>query len=97
MEQSQNSLTWSVLIEGLVQNVGYRRFAQRAAQGFNLKGWTRNLSNGQVEVRVTGPKEKIDLFIDNLLQGPPGSNVKNVKVETLPICEEFPEFTIRRE
>ena len=41
-------------VSGMVQGVGYRYFVLRAARGLGLAGYTRNLSDGRVEVYAVG-------------------------------------------
>jgi acylphosphatase len=93
MSQSQNSRTLSLFVEGLVQGVGYRRFAQRTARSLGLTGWTRNLSDGRVEIRVTGPAEALDLFCKEL---PKTGRVDGIE-KTEVAFETFVDFEIRRD
>lgn len=93
MEQSQNLETWGLWIEGKVQGVGYRRFAQKVALRSGLSGWTRNLGDGRVEVRVNASKEKLDGFVNELRKGPLHGEVKSIRVEKAP-PETFFDFSI---
>lgn len=74
------------LVEGEVQGVGYRRFAQRAAQRLGIAGWVRNLADGRVEVEAAGPEVALSEMASWLAKGPPGSNV--TKVESFVILDE---------
>jgi len=96
MNQSQKPLTWSLLIEGQVQGVGYRRFAQRIAQSLGLGGWTQNLPDGRVEICVSGQKPVLELYLAELKKGPPLGKVAHV---VLSECEQqnFNGFFIHRE
>ena len=40
-------------VNGRVQGVGYRNFAEWVARGLHLEGYVRNLRNGSVEVSVS--------------------------------------------
>lgn len=51
------------LFSGKVQKVGFRYQATCIAEKLGLVGWVRNLKNGDVEIEVQGPKEKIDFLI----------------------------------
>lgn len=94
MEQSQNlETTWTLWIEGKVQGVGYRRFAQKVALRSGLTGWTRNLADGRVEVCVTTSKRKLELFVAELRKGPMHGEVSDIQVETAP-PQKFSDFAI---
>ena len=67
-----------ILIEGRVQGVGYRRFAQREAQRLELCGWVRNLEDGRVEIKVTGSPEHLAEFQQSLKSGPMFSSVRQI-------------------
>ena len=66
---------------GRVQGVGFRYSARQEAQRLQLTGWVRNDPNGDVEVWVEGPAEKLSLFLDWLNQGPRYSRVDSVQQE----------------
>jgi len=66
------------VISGRVQGVGFRAFAQRAAQEIGLTGWVRNLANGDVEAHANGSPEQLDEFDARLRTGPPWCEVRYV-------------------
>jgi len=74
------------VVEGEVQGVGYRRFAQRAAERLGIAGWVRNLADGRVEVEAAGPEVALGEMAGWLAKGPPRANV--TKVETVVISDE---------
>ena len=57
-------------VSGMVQGVGYRYFAQRTARGLALAGYTRNLSDGRVEVYAVGPDASLASLRTELMRGP---------------------------
>ena len=59
-----------VFVEGRVQGVGYRDFARRTARRLSVQGWTRNRSDGTVEVFAVASAAKLDAFVAELRQGP---------------------------
>ncbi len=71
------------LIRGRVQGVGYRYFAQAAAQRAQIRGWVRNRSDGTVEVMAIAPEEELNRFEQLLREGPPGARVETI--ESSPI------------
>ncbi|MGB9701303.1 MAG: acylphosphatase [Candidatus Kapaibacteriota bacterium] len=82
------------IVKGFVQGVGYRFFTYTNAIKLNLKGYVKNLYDGDVEVVVEGPEENIEQLRLLLLQGPSRSIVKNVITEELKYTGSFDEFFI---
>lgn len=64
-------------VEGRVQGVGFRAFAQREAQRLGLNGRVRNLENGTVEVTARGPLSDLEIFENKIKKGPAFSKVTN--------------------
>jgi acylphosphatase len=69
------------LVRGRVQGVGYRYFAQKAALGLGLTGYTRNLDDGRVEVYAAGAPAKLDDLAGMLHRGPRWADVHGVDQE----------------
>ncbi len=84
-----------VLIEGRVQGVGYRAFAQRRAQDRGLTGYAVNLHGGRVKIRVEGHRESLDAFVRDLEIGPPLAQVAKLSVTQLPYTGQYRDFAIR--
>jgi len=80
----QATVRCHVWIRGLVQGVGYRLFAERAARRAGVAGWARNLPDGRVEVMAEGPRPAVDAFIADIRRGPAGAVVQDVRVEWEP-------------
>ena len=57
-----------VYYSGEVQGVGFRFTARRAAAGYDITGYVRNLPDGRVEVVAEGPSDQIDQFLDDLAE-----------------------------
>lgn len=73
-----------MLIEGLVQGVGYRyAFAERAT-ALGLAGWVRNRSSGAVEACVHGPADAVQSIIEWARKGPSAARVSRVQVSDAP-------------
>lgn len=75
-------------VSGLVQGVGYRYFAYRAARECGVTGWVRNLRDGDVEAEVQGAPEQIERFVTQLNIGPRWSRVDNVATHPIPVIGE---------
>ena len=84
-----------LIIKGRVQGVGYRANVRRLANKFSLRGWTRNLRNGDVEVIVEGTEEEVQKLVVWCHRGPTSAYVSNVKVEKTPATGEFDRFRIK--
>jgi acylphosphatase len=84
-----------ILVEGRVQGVGYRNFAQRKALQFGLAGYVMNLKDGSVRVRVEGVREAIEGLARELTKGPPLAQVDNLAVTWRPPTGRFTAFVIR--
>ena len=84
-----------VYISGRVQGVFFRAETQRAANGFNLTGWVRNMPDGRVEALFEGKDKNVDKMLDWCHIGPPAARVKEVLIEEEPYAEEFRDFIIK--
>jgi acylphosphatase len=84
-----------VLVEGHVQGVGYRNFAQRRAQERRLTGYAMNLPDGRVKIRAEGDVQAIDRFVRELGAGPPLARIARVDVSAVPFSGRYQDFGIR--
>jgi len=75
-----SNLVLRVVVEGVVQGVGYREFTRRAALRLNVSGWVRNRSNGAVEALVRGSRPDVEALIAELRNGPGSAVVDRVRV-----------------
>jgi len=82
------------LISGKVQGVGYRYFAMRAANYYQLSGYVRNLASGQVEVIVEGQREAVEGFKKELAAGPYHAQVIQLEEKVLEISGRYQGFRI---
>lgn len=58
------------LIEGRVQGVGFRFFAERVASRLGLTGYVRNLPDGRVEAYAEGNTASLEQFLRKMREGP---------------------------
>jgi len=84
-----------VLVEGQVQGVGYRAFAMRRARDRGLTGYTLNLPDGRVKVRVEGNRQAIDQYVHDLEVGPPLARVARVTVTPVSYTGHYRDFGVR--
>jgi len=85
---------YHLAITGKVQGVGFRYFVQMKASEYNVNGWVRNKDNGSVEAVITGPKETLASFIDDIKKGNRFAAVHQVDI-TEQDTEPFRSFSIR--
>jgi acylphosphatase len=83
-----------LLVKGRVQGVGFRYFVMQNAKIFGLKGYVKNLNNGDVEIRVEGKKEIIEQFKFNMEQGPAYAAVDRVVTTFEPYSANFKDFSV---
>ena len=84
------------LVEGDVQGVGYRYFVIRLAQQIGVRGWVRNLPNGNVEAIGEGTEAELGKFAAGLRQGPIMASVTKVtSTEILDNAEVLSSFRVR--
>ncbi|WP_407461775.1 carbamoyltransferase HypF [Methanobrevibacter sp.] len=87
--------TEKVLVEGIVQGVGFRPFVYRIATELELVGYVRNLGN-VVEIIIQGSDEQIADFIYKLQNElPPIAKINNLETVELKDEEEYADFTIK--
>ena len=83
------------IVSGKVQGVGFRMYTQQKARQLGVKGYVRNLSNGDVEIVATGEIKAVDALLRWAESGSPSAVVDNVEVEKIS-DREFEEFEIYR-
>jgi len=74
------SKTIRAVIQGRVQGVGYRDWAERQATTMGLKGYVRNRRDGSVELVISGTDEQVQDMLDLCRQGPRLAVVSDVSV-----------------
>ena len=84
------------LIRGLVQGVGFRYFAQRAAARHQVRGYVRNLDDGRVEAFAEGNERAVEAFKHDLAAGPTYSSVQDVEEIVLEPNRSYTTFRIER-
>jgi acylphosphatase len=67
-----------LIIEGRVQGVGYRWWAEGQAARLGLDGWVRNRRDGTVELLAIGKPDALDLMAEACARGPTGAQVSKV-------------------
>jgi acylphosphatase len=83
------------VVQGRVQGVFFRSTTKREADKLKLKGYVKNLPDGNVEIVAEGEKEDLRCFLDWCNKGPVLSYVKKVDVSWQPPTKEFGSFEVR--
>jgi acylphosphatase len=84
-------------VHGDVQGVGYRRFAQREAQGLGLAGRVWNEPDGTVSGEAEGPEAALESFHGKLARGPAFASVSRLDWGPSDVRSSLPHpFEIRR-
>jgi len=82
-------------VSGMVQGVGFRYFAQDAAEQLRLTGYVRNLRDGRVEAYAIGTGDQQQRFLAALKKGPRGAMVHSVAMEPAEVLSHHEnEFSI---
>ena len=70
-----------ILVQGIVQGVGFRPFVYNLAIQLDLKGWIKNTSAG-VEIEINGPIEKLNEFTHRLKNDlPPLAHIDTIDIQ----------------
>jgi acylphosphatase len=84
-----------IIVEGHVQGVGYRNYAQRRAAMLGVGGFVMNLKDGRVRVHAEGDRAVIEELVRQLEQGPRHARVERVGVRWVMPTGGFNRFDIR--
>ena len=90
----QNKVRAHVIISGRVQGVFFRVETKRAADGFGVLGWVRNLKEGSVEAMLEGDQDRVDALLEWCKEGPAHAQVSDVKLDWQDYTGEFSGFDI---
>ena len=82
-----------ILVQGIVQGVGFRPFVYRLATNLNLSGTVKNLGN-VVEIKLKGSSDVIEEFIHRLQNElPPIAKIDSLEISEVD-NENFDNFKI---
>lgn len=82
-------------VVGNVQGVFFRQNARDRAIQLGVKGWTRNLQDGRVEVMALGEDTKLVDLKNWLWEGSPEAKVEQVQCEEIEEEVHYNSFEIR--
>lgn len=84
-----------IVVQGLVQGVGFRYFVYHHATKLGLAGWVRNLFNGDVEIEVEGERSLLEIFLVEVKIGPRSAHIKDLHIEWQPYEDKYAAFEIQ--
>ncbi len=84
-----------IVVEGLVQGVGFRWFVARRAEGLGLKGYVENRYDGSVEVEAEGDRSLLEELVHEVRIGPRSAHVTNLRLEWRAPTHTRDRFEIR--
>jgi acylphosphatase len=83
-----------MVVEGLVQGVGFRYYVHRYATTLGLSGYAANLVDGSVEIEAEGDRSALEEFIAMVKVGPRSAHVSNLRIEWKEFGGRYTYFEI---
>jgi acylphosphatase len=83
-----------MLVVGKVQDVWYRASTAGVARDLGLKGFAKNLLNGDVEIVAVGEKLNLEKLKKWCELGPTGAAVERIEEKWSDIEKNFDDFEI---
>ena len=83
-------------VHGDVQGVGFRFFVRREASALGVRGYVRNLADGDVEVVAEGDRSRLEQLLAALERGPSAADVERVETRWSAGDGAFSSFQIRQ-
>ncbi len=86
-----------IIVSGKVQGVGFRYYTRKKAEQLGVRGYVRNLKNGNVEIVTVGETKQVDTLIEWARSGSPAAVVNDLKIKAIDELEEkYQDFEILR-
>jgi acylphosphatase len=70
----------NITVSGRVQGVGFRFACRNMANSLGIKGYVKNLYDGDVYIEAEGTEVQLKHFIDWCYSGPGYANVTNILI-----------------
>ena len=82
------------VVSGRVQGVGFRFFTERVGSELRLRGYVKNLWNGDVEAYAIGEEVQLEEFKRRLTEGPRMARVETVQESDATVDKTYKTFVI---
>ena len=82
-------------VSGWVQGVGFRFFAERAANQLGITGYVKNCWDDTVEVYAIGDEVSLDEFKRQLGEGPRSARVTGINETDESVDKQYKSFMIK--
>ncbi len=86
--------SYKIIVNGRVQGVFFRDYTSRVAHKFGIKGYVKNLYNGNVEIVAKADEQSMEQFLEKVKIGPPAARVKSIDIQELNESIEYETFKI---
>lgn len=77
-----------IYLTGTVQEVFFRMFVKENAERYNVKGFTRNLEDGRIEIFLEGDADNVNKMIELCKKGPKHAQIRKMEIKP----ERFQDF-----
>lgn len=84
-----------VTVSGVVQGVGFRYYTLQVAKACGIKGFVKNLVNGNVYCEAEAEPNILKAFVKELKIGSTLSRVTNIQVNEFKELQNFKIFEVR--
>jgi acylphosphatase len=94
-ESSPAFVSLHAIVRGRVQGVNFRDFVYGRAISLGLTGYVRNLPDMRsLEVVAEGQRERLELLVDHLREGPRGARVDSVDAQWGEASRQYTRFSV---
>lgn len=90
-----SSIGARIIVNGVVQGVGFRYWTIRKASEFGINGYVANLPDGSVAIEVEADRSIVEAFIKEVKIGPTYASISDVKIEWREQPKGYKDFNVR--
>lgn len=91
---SRELLELRAIVKGDVQGIGFRAAVKRGADQLELVGFTRNLSDGSVEICAIGSKADLEKLLSKLLEIFK-QNIEEISKDFHAVSQTYSSFLVK--